>query len=329
MKAIILAGGRGTRLASVTGGSIPKPMAPIAGKSVLEYLLVTLRENGFTELCLALRTLPEAITDYFGSGERFGVHLSYRIEAVPRGTAGALTECRDFVGDEPFLVCSGDALLDSDLTPLLQLQRSTGAAAVLGLWEQAEPLSFGLCLTDRLGRVRAFVEKPAWGQVVTDLVNTGIYVFSPRVFSFIPGEGAYDIGGELLPALLDAGEPLYARKLNGYWRDIGEPESYYQANLDVLSGRLPRFAPPAPVPAEPPRRRYPCAVTVKSRDCARLMRTLSALFMESGADFTDGLDVPGLHIAPRCAGELQVEAGDAPTAERYAQLCRELEETGE
>ncbi len=329
MKAIILAGGQGTRLRSVTGGQIPKPMVSVAGRPVLEYLLLTLRRNGITEICCTLRTLPEVITGYFGSGDDLGINLHYSIEATPLGTAGAVAACRDFAGDGDFLVCCGDALLDCELEGLADCHRKNKAVATLGLYESAVPLSFGLCVTDSRSRVCAFVEKPRWEQVVTNRINTGIYVFSPEIFAHIPKGRPYDIGSELLPALLREGKRLCAQPIEGYWRDIGEGESYYRANLDVLSGRLPHFAPPTRERQEPPARRYPCAIRLRTADAARLMAALSAHMMEAGADFTDGLSIPDAHIAPRSEKELLVEARDDATAERYASLCRELDEDSE
>ena len=327
MKAIILAGGEGRRLRSVTGGALPKPMVSIAGKPVLEYLLLNLRRNNITEICITLRTLPEVITGYFKNGDDLGLSLHYRIESAALGTAGSVASCRDFVGDEDFLVCCGDALLDCELEPLMDCHRKNKAVATLGLYESAVPLSFGLCLTDARNRVCAFVEKPRWEQVITNRINTGIYVFSPEIFDYIPKNMPYDIGSQLLPALLRQGKKLCALPLEGYWRDIGEGESYYRANLDVLNGRLPHFAPPQEQRSEtaPPSHRYPCAVRLRTADAARLMAALCANMMEAGADFTDGLSAKGVHIAPRSGKEVLVEAQDEPTAEHYASLCRELE----
>ena len=329
MKAIILAGGQGTRLRSITGGQIPKPMVSIAGRPVLEYLLVTLRRNGITDICCTLRTLPEAITGYFGSGEDVGVNLHYRIESTPLGTAGAVAACRDFTGDESFIVCCGDALLDCELQPLTELHEKSGAAATLGLYRSSLPLSFGLCVTDRDHRVCAFVEKPDWAQVVTDQINAGIYVFSPEVFAHIPKNQSYDIGGELLPALLRENKKVCALPLEGYWRDIGSELSYYQANLDVRSGKLPHFAPPREKKQSAPRRYYPCELHFPTVNAARLMAALSASLMEAGADFTDGLRSEGVHIAPQSGEELLVESADQQTLAHYAELCRTLEAENE
>ncbi len=321
MKAIILAGGQGSRLHSVTGGQIPKPMVSVGGKPVMEYLLVTLRRNGITDICVTLRTLPEVITAYFGTGDDIGVHLSYRIEDKALGTAGAVAACADLVGEEDFLVCCGDALLDCELSPLQELHKKSGAVAALGLYETAAPLSFGLCVTDREHRVRAFVEKPRWGQVVTNRINTGIYVFSPEIFRYIPPREPYDIGSQLLPRLLAEGKRICALPLEGYWRDVGEEESYYRANVDVLSGKLPHFRPARAEMSGSSPRRYPCRMLLRTADAARLMASLSTVMMEAGADFTDGISLRGVHIAPQNAREVLVEAEDEEKVSRYASLC--------
>ena len=325
MKAIILAGGEGRRLRSVTGGALPKPMVSIAGKPVLEYLLLNLRRNNITEICITLRTLPEVITGYFKNGDDLGLSLHYRIESAALGTAGSVASCRDFVGDEDFLVCCGDALLDCELEALIDCHKKNKAVATLGLYESAVPLSFGLCVTDSRDRVCAFVEKPRWEQVVTNRISTGIYVFSPEIFAYIPKNEPYDVSSQLLPKLLREGKRLCALPLHGYWRAVGEGESYYRANLDVLRGRLPHFAPPGAEPPATPARRYPCAVRLRTADAARLMAALSAAMMEAGADFTDGLSAKGVHIAPQSSRELLVEAETDAAAEEYAALCRKLD----
>lgn len=332
MKAVILAGGRGTRLHPVTGGVIPKPMTPLAGKPVLEHLLRRLADSGVTELCCTLQCLPKPIQDYFGDGSSFGVHLTYRIEDRPLGTAGAVKNCRDFTGDEDFLVLSGDGVFDFDLRKLMEEHRRQEAVVTMALYPHPAPLSFGLALTDRQGRVRRFVEKPDWPRVVTDLVNTGIYALSPRAMDYVPTGVPFDFAADLFPLLLQRDEPLCGLPMEGYWRDIGEPRAYYQANLDALEGRIALLPPPPrrPTAVRPSARRYVCAVPVATAHRARLMRSLSSLLMEAGADFTDGITLstlPGsLHITPDPQAErLLVESDEADTARRYADLAERID----
>ena len=258
MKAVILAGGKGSRLYPVTRGDIPKPMVPLGGRPVLEWLILRLRQSGIRHICCTLQCLPEQIRDYFGNGERFGVQMEYRQETEPLGTAGAVKNCRDFVGNEAFFVLSGDGVFDFDLRGLMEAHRRHESAVTMALSPLAAPLSYGLALTDKRGRVCGFIEKPVWERVVTDLVNTGIYVLSPAVLDEIPDNAPYDFARDLFPKLLEQGQPLFGLPMEGYWRDIGEPESYYQCNLDALSGRLqlPGAAPPPAAKKSPEKRQH-------------------------------------------------------------------------
>ena len=214
MKAIILAGGLGTRLKSVTGEH-PKPMAELLGRPLMEHIVELLRENGFCEICCTLRDRAGEIMAHFGDGGRFGVSMQYRIETRPLGTAGSVGGCRDFIGGEDVLVISGDAACDFTLSTLMDEHRARGAAATVALCRSAVPLRYGLAVTDGAGDIRAFIEKPAWPQVVTDLVNTGIYVLSKRAVDAIPAEGAFDFGKDLFPLLLQRGERLAGVALDG------------------------------------------------------------------------------------------------------------------
>ena len=334
MKAVILAGGRGTRLQSVTHGSVPKPMAELLGRPVLEHIVRHLAECGFTELCCALGHMPEPIRRHFGDGSRFGVQMTYRTEPHPLGTAGAVKNCGDFLRGETFLVISGDAACDFDLRRLWRAHRESRAAVTMALYPHEAPLPYGLAVTDSRGFVRSFIEKPAWEQVVTDLVNTGIYVLRPEVMDFVPEDTPFDFARDLFPRLLEAGRKLLGVTMEGYWRDIGDPGSYYRANLDAWEGtlRLPEAPPvPASSPSGPAPARYACRVYCPSPRRARLMRELSAGLMEAGADLCDGISlsrVPGgVHIAPCPDREAVCIESDSPeTVRRFEDLARRLEE---
>lgn len=334
MKAVILAGGMGTRLQRVTHGALPKPMAELCGRPVLEHIVALLAENGFSEICCTLACMPEVIRRHFGDGSGFGVRMEYRVEEKPLGTAGAVKNCEDFYGDEPFLVISGDAACDFDLRFLYETHRREQSAVTMALSPHESPLPYGLVLTDRENRVRQFLEKPRWEQVVTDLVNTGIYIIDPAVMALVPREQPYDFARDLFPRLLQRGDKLMGIPLEGYWRDIGDPASYYRANLDAEEGRLRLQG--RPTPSAPALRRtggqpsaFACSLLVETPRKARLMRELSGYFMESGADFTNGLSltgVPGgIRIAP-CEGRaaLTVESNDASTAEQYRQMIQQM-----
>lgn len=334
MKAILLAGGQGRRLRSITG-KLPKPMVPLVGVPVLDRLLELLRRNGFTDVCATLCYRPEVIQEHCGDGSGYGVHLRYRIETEPRGTAGAVRACSSFYGRDDFLVISGDAACSFDLLRLYRQHQSSGAAVTVALYPDAEPLQYGLVLQDRQGFVRHFIEKPDWPHVVTDLVNTGIYIVSPRAMAYVPEDTPFDFAKDLFPLLLAANEPILGVPMDGYWCDIGTPRAYYRCCLDVLDGRLcpaPLEAPEAPeAPAQctdPLRRSVPC------RDRAHRMRTLSEAMMEAGADFTDGLHVRDgsweLTVRPDAqASALQVEANTPDAAAAAARLLELMEQHGE
>ncbi len=330
MKAILLAGGQGRRLRSITG-KLPKPMVPLVGVPVLDRLLELLRRNGFTDVCATLCYRPEAIQEHCGDGS-YGVHLRYRIETEPRGTAGAVRACSDFYGRDDFLVISGDAACSFDLLRLYRQHQSSGAAVTVALYPDAEPLQYGLVLQDREGYVRHFIEKPDWPHVVTDLVNTGIYIVSPRAMTYVPEDTPFDFANDLFPLLLAADEPILGVPMDGYWCDIGTPRAYYRCCLDVLDGRLSPTPPEAPespdAPAQctdPLRRSVPC------RDRAHRMRTLSEAMMEAGADFTNGLHVRDgsweLTVRPDAeTSTLQVEANTPDAAAETARLLELMEQ---
>lgn len=331
MKAILLAGGQGRRLRSITG-KLPKPMVPLVGVPVLDRLLELLRRNGFTDVCATLCYRPETIQEHCGDGSSCGVHLRYRIETEPRGTAGAVRACSDFYGRDDFLVISGDAACSFDLLQLYRQHQSSGAAVTVALHPDAEPLQYGLVLQDRQGYVRHFIEKPDWPHVVTDLVNTGIYIVSPRAMTYVPEDTPFDFANDLFPLLLAADEPILGVPMDGYWCDIGTPRAYYRCCLDVLDGRLSPTPPEAPespdAPAQctdPLRRSVPC------RDRAHRMRTLSEAMMEAGADFTNGLHVRDgsweLTVRPDAeTSALQVEANTPDAAAETARLLELMEQ---
>ena len=334
MKAILLAGGQGRRLRSITG-SLPKPMVPLVGVPVLDRLLDLLRRSGFTDVCMTLCYRPEVIQEHCGDGSSYGVHLKYRIESEPRGTAGGVRACSDFYGRDDFLVISGDAACSFDLLQLYRQHQSSGAAVTVALYPDAEPLQYGLVLQDRDGYVRHFIEKPDWPHVVTDLVNTGIYIVSPRAMTYVPEDTPFDFANDLFPLLLAADEPILGVPMDGYWCDIGTPRAYYRCCLDVLDGRLSPAPPEAPespdAPAQctdPLRRSVPC------RDRAHRMRTLSEAMMEAGADFTNGLHVRDgsweLTVRPDAeTSALQVEANTPDAAAETARLLELMEQHGQ
>jgi mannose-1-phosphate guanylyltransferase / phosphomannomutase len=232
MKAVVMAGGEGTRLRPLTSNQ-PKPMVPIVGKPCMEHILELLKDHGFEEVIVTLAFLPQAIRGYFGTGESLGMEVGYSVEETPLGTAGSVRLASDRL-DETFLVISGDALCDFDLSSLVKFHEDKGAAVTIGLKSVENPLEFGIVVTDEDGRIERFLEKPSWSQVFSDTINTGVYVLEPEVLKHIPADRPFDFSKELFPLLLEMGRPLYGYVMDGYWQDIGNLDQYRQANFDAL-----------------------------------------------------------------------------------------------
>lgn len=315
MKAIILSGGAGTRLRSVSG-NLPKPMMPILGTPLIHHIAVHLRNCGFSDLCLTLCHKGDVIQRELADGASLGVRIEYRLEdpEKPLGTAGAVKNCRDFLGTEPFLVISGDSACDFDLSRLMARHRG---GVTIALTDRAVPLAYGLVVTGADGVIAGFLEKPDWEQVVTDRISTGIYVLDPDILDCIPEDTACDFGKDLFPALLKKGVPMRGEVMDGYWRDIGTPRDYYQTNLDALDGlyRLPGEV-------SVTRRVLPC------QNRARLMRAMSEALVEFGADFSHGLTVEGAagkaHLAPLAESEALCLDGDPAAVRELESLARRL-----
>ena len=232
MKAVVMAGGEGTRLRPLTSNQ-PKPMVPILNKPVMDYILELLREHGMVDIVATMQFLPQLIKNYFGKGTDQGVNMHYSIEDFPLGTAGSVKEAEDFL-DETFIVISGDALTDFDLTSLAEFHKKKGAMVTIALKRVENPLEFGVVITEEAGQIERFLEKPSWGQVFSDTVNTGIYVLEPEIFKYIPKGEKFDFSKDLFPILLEKGAPLYGCVMDGYWCDIGNFEQYMQAHRDIL-----------------------------------------------------------------------------------------------
>ncbi len=231
-----MAGGEGTRLRPLTSNQ-PKPMVPIVGRPCMEHIVELLARHGMTDVIATLAFMPGAIRSYFDTGEVLGVRMQYSVEEIPAGTAGSVALAADQL-DDTFLVISGDALCDVDLSALAQFHRDRGATATIGLVSVENPLEFGIVVTDEEGRIERFLEKPSWGQVFSDTVNTGIYVLEPEVLRHVPPDRPFDFSKELFPLLLEMGRPLYGCVLDGYWQDIGTIDQYRQANFDALDEKV-------------------------------------------------------------------------------------------
>ena len=235
MKAVIMAGGEGTRLRPLTL-STPKPMLPIANIPMMEHIISLLREHGVDDIVVTVAFLANNIRTYFGDGSEFGVRIRYATEDTPLGTAGSVGNARAEL-DERFLVISGDVLTDIDLRKVVQEHDERGAMATIALKAMENPVDFGIVITGADGKIERFLEKPTWGEVFSDTINTGIYVLEPEVFDYI-GEGQVDFSSDVFPRLLEDGKPLYGSIVDGYWEDVGTLESYIHAHSDALDGKV-------------------------------------------------------------------------------------------
>jgi mannose-1-phosphate guanylyltransferase len=236
-KAMILAGGMSTRLYPLTR-QVPKPLVPIAGEPISAHIMRWLASFGYTEVAINIHYLAEAIEAAFGDGSRFGVNLNYLHEAELMGSAGAIKPLQQFFTGT-FVVVGCDDLTDANLDALVTFHKERGAVATIGLIDGDEVDQYGVVITDERGRIVEFQEKPPKGTERSKLVNTGIYVFEPAIFDFIPAATFYDFGKGVFPALLAAGAEFYGMRLGGaYWRDIGTPSEYRLATADVLAGRV-------------------------------------------------------------------------------------------
>ena len=232
-----MAGGEGTRLRPMTANQ-PKPLLPVANRPIMEHVLRLLKRHGFDETVVTVQFLAALVRNYFGDGEEFGMSLQYATEEMPLGTAGSVRNAEDALRDEPFLVISGDALTDMDLTGLVRFHKDKGALVTVALAKVPNPLEFGIVITEEDGQIQRFLEKPTWGQVFSDTVNTGLYVMEPEVLAEIPPGQVVDWSADVFPKLLDRGAPLYGYVSDSYWEDVGTHESYLKAQADVLAGRV-------------------------------------------------------------------------------------------
>jgi mannose-1-phosphate guanylyltransferase / phosphomannomutase len=238
MKGVIMAGGFGTRLKPLTINR-PKPMVPVANRPMMEHIVELLKKHGITDLISILYFQPEHITSYFGDGSDFGVRMRYVTAEADYGTAGAVRNAGDLVLDERVLVISGDVLTDFDLTAAIEEHDRRGAEATIALTAVENPLAYGIVISDRAsGRIERFLEKPTWGEVFSDTINTGIYILEPAALMRVPTKTNVDFSKDLFPAMLRDKAALFGHIAPGYWRDIGNLDEYRQAHDDILAGRV-------------------------------------------------------------------------------------------
>jgi mannose-1-phosphate guanylyltransferase / phosphomannomutase len=239
MRAIIMAGGFGTRLRPLTA-NLPKPMVPMMNKPMVEHVINLLKAHNLNNIIGSLFFQPDIITNYFGDGSILGVNLQYIKADADYGTAGSVRNAFSSLGlrKEQGLVISGDVLTDIDLTKAIEFHNKKKSKATIVLTHSKNPLQFGIVITDDNGKITRFLEKPAWGEVFSDTINTGIYILEPEVIDLIPYREEFDFSKDLFPALLERDFGLYGYITDGYWRDVGNLNEYHEANLDCISGKV-------------------------------------------------------------------------------------------
>src|SRR5947207_2850198 len=220
MKAVVMAGGEGTRLRPLTSHR-PKPLAPVLNKPIMEHIILLLKDHGITEIVVTLHYLADEIEGYFGDGSEWGVKLHYSVEDTPLGTAGSVKQAEDLLRDDTFVIVSGDALTDIDLTKAIEFHTRKESLATIVLSHVPNPLEFGVVITDDEGRIRRFLEKPSWGEVFSDTVNTGMYVLEPSVFDYMEPARPYDWSQDIFPQILREEKPLFGYVMEDYWCELG------------------------------------------------------------------------------------------------------------
>lgn len=235
-KAVIMAGGFGTRLRPLTA-SLPKPMVPIVNKPMMEHIVELLKSYNIKDIVCVLYYQPDIITNYFEDGTKFGVNIKYVLANADYGTAGAVKNAYEELGCR-FIVISGDVLTDFNLFSALDFHIQKEAKATILLTRVSEPLQYGIVITDEFGKISSFLEKPSWGQVFSDTINTGIYILEPEVLDLIPYHEEFDFSKDLFPQMLRQNMPLYGYICEGYWKDIGNLNEYQSGQRDALIGEV-------------------------------------------------------------------------------------------
>ncbi|GBF82260.1 mannose-1-phosphate guanyltransferase [Aphanothece sacrum] len=237
MRAVLMAGGSGTRLRPLTC-DLPKPMVPILNRPIAEHIINLLKRHQITEIIATLYYLPDVMRDYFQDGSDFGVEMTYAVEdEQPLGTAGCVKNIEELL-DDTFLVISGDSITDFDLQAAIAFHRQKGSKATIVLTRVPNPVEFGVVITDKQQRISRFLEKPSTSEIFSDTVNTGTYILEPEVLQYLPKNEESDFSKDLFPLLLEQGEPLYGFIAEGYWCDVGHLDAYREAQYDGLQNKV-------------------------------------------------------------------------------------------
>ena len=236
MKAVVMAGGFGTRIQPLTS-SVPKPMIPVYNKPMMEYIIMSLRDAGIKDIAILLYFKPEIIKAHFGDGSSLGINIEYFTPDDDYGTAGAVKKAEKFL-DERFIVVSGDLITDFSIPDIIKYHEEKKSKATITLTSVPDPLQFGVVITDSDGKIVRFLEKPGWGEVFSDTINTGIYVFEPEILNYIPENKNFDFSKDLFPSIMASGTYIYGYNAKGYWRDVGNPDSYRTSLLEIAQGMI-------------------------------------------------------------------------------------------
>jgi mannose-1-phosphate guanylyltransferase len=301
---MLLAAGLGTRLRPLTY-EVPKPMVPVLGTPVMEHIVQLLARHGFDDVICNLHYFPEQIERRFGDGSRWGVRLSYSHEQELLGTAGGVRNVREHFGDETFLIISGDALTDIDLTALWEAHRAKGGIATLSLKRVDDPSQIGVVIVGEDGRIQGFQEKPDPAEALSNLGNCGIYVMEPEIFDYFPDRPFVDWALDVFPTLLAQDVAFYGHEIAEYWNDIGNIKEFRQGNFDALAGEVrvqfdPRLVNPDGLEIEEP----PVYVGAGCEIAPRVRLAGPAVLgagcrVGEGAAIRDSVLWPGTEVAPR------------------------------
>jgi mannose-1-phosphate guanylyltransferase len=327
---MLLAAGLGTRLRPLTY-EVAKPLVPVLGTPVMEHIARLLSRHGFDDVICNLHHFPEQIEQRFGNGSRWGLRLSYSYEEELLGTAGGVRNVRDHFGDETFLIISGDALTDIDLTALWEAHRAKGGIATLSLKRVADPSQIGVVIRGEDGRIQGFQEKPDPAEALSDLGNCGIYVMEPEIFDYFPDRPFVDWALDVFPTLLEQDVAFYGHEITEYWNDIGNIPEFRQGNFDALTGEVrveleyeepePGFlvAPSASVSSdaivEPP------VFVGGGSEVGPRVRLTGPVVIGGGSRIGAGAAIRESVLWPRCVVDehavlIGAVAGDGPLAER-------------
>ncbi len=237
MRAVLMAGGSGTRLRPLTC-DLPKPMVPVLNRPIAEHIINLLKRHHITEIIATLYYLPDVMRDYFQDGSDFGVQMTYAVEEEqPLGTAGCVKNIQQWL-DDTFVTISGDAITDFDLQAAIAFHREKKSKATLILTRVPNPVEFGVVITDKDGKIKRFLEKPSLSEIFSDTVNTGTYILEPEVLDYLPENEESDFSKDLFPLLLEKGEPMYGYVADAYWCDVGHLEAYREAQYDGLDKKV-------------------------------------------------------------------------------------------